>query len=391
MTRRQFHHGIAPNVVVYSPYSETHACAYIRIIAPMRAAKWNVIWAPKQGRSEQLIDVEIARTADLIVIQRQFPALSTEKVLKVLFRLRIPIAYDLDDMLLDVPTSHPSYVELDRRAPYIKWALKEVDVVTVSTLQLKESLEKYTSRPVRVQPNLVDWTLFNKQPRQRDGRFSFLISGTSTHRSDWALMEEPLAEILAKYEKVAKAVFFGQAPKRFADHSSVNFIDFEDHYGHYASRLRTLDIDAALVPLEDNSFNRCKSHIKWLEYSAAGMPGAYSDVAPYRASIRHRASGLLVTNTADSWLDAMDALISDPEATSFMIDNSRKQVHEEYSVENSTAKYIAIYDDFLGHKHRREIFSGLSTLGPRLMTRAHRVVNGSPFFGRHVMWRINKK
>jgi processive 1,2-diacylglycerol beta-glucosyltransferase len=391
MTRKLFRQGQAPNVVVYSPYPETHACAYIRIIAPMRAAAWNVIWAPKQGRSWQLLDVEIARTADLIVVQRQFPSVATEDVLKALLRLRIPIVYDLDDMLLDVPRSHPSHVELHKRTPYIKWALREVDLVTVSTSQLEQSLKGYTSRPVRVQPNLVDWALFDKPPRRRNGTVCFLISGTSTHRSDWALIEEPLAAILAKYGNVAKAVFFGQAPSRFAAHPSVKVIEFEDRYAQYASRLRTLDIDAALVPLEDNEFNRCKSDIKWLEYSAAGIPGAYSDVMPYRSSIRHRTSGLLVANIADAWFEAMDVLVSDPQATSFMIDNSRQQVHEKYTVESATASYIAMYEDLLGHKHRREIFSGLSTLGPRLMTRAQRAVTGSPFLGRHVMWRINKK
>jgi len=381
MTRQPFREGKTPSVVVYSPYPETHACSYIRIIAPMHAAKWHVTWASTRDHSGQLFDIDIARTADLIVIQRQLPALSNEKVLKALLRLKIPMVYDLDDMFLDVPKSHPSYIELDKRAPYIKWMLKEVDLVTVSTSQIKESLDRYTSRPIRVQPNLLDWNLFDAKPRRRNGEFCFLVSGTSTHGRDWALIEEPLAEILNRYQNVAKAIFFGQAPGRFFDHPSVKVIDFEEHYNHYASRLRALNVHAALVPLEDNRFNQCKSNIKWLEYSAAGVPGAYSDLAPYRSSIRHGESGLLINNTADSWFHAMDFLISNPEAVSFMIDNSRRQVREQYSV----------YSDLLGHKHRRDFFFGLSTLGPRLMARAHRAANGSPFLGRHVMWRINRK
>jgi len=391
MTRKQFREGESPSVIVYSPYPESHACSYIRIVAPMRAARWNVMWASRQDGSGQLLDTSVARKADLILIQRQFPALSNEKVINALLRLGIPIVYDLDDMFLDVPTSHPSYIELSKRAAYVKWALNEVDLVTVSTSQLKESLGRHTSRPICVQPNLLDWNLFDAQPRRHDGAFRFLVSGTSTHRWDWALIEEPLAEILNRYRKVARAVFFGQLPKRFVGHPSVEFIDFEDRYGHYASRLRALDIHAALVPLEDNSFNQCKSNIKWLEYSAAGMPGAYSDLAPYQSSIRHGESGLLVNNTADAWFHAMDFLISNPEARSVMIDNARRQVREQYSVENLADKYTAIYGDLLGHNHRRDVSCGLSTLGSRLVARAHRAAGRSRFLGRHVTWRIGRK
>jgi len=366
-----------PKAVVYSPYPETHACAYVRIAAPMRAAGWNVIWARRQEGSGHRFDLEIARTADLILIQRQLPGLSTEKMLRTLLRLRIPVVYDLDDMLLDIPKAHPSYIQLSKRAPYIKWALREVDLVTVSTLQLKRALETYTSRPVRVQANLVDWMLFNAAPRPRDRIFRFLISGTSTHRDDWAILEEPLAQIFAKYPTRAKALFIGQVPKGLVDHPAVDCMAFDDDYRRYASCLRTLDVNAALVPLEDNEFNRCKSNIKWLEYSAAGVPGAYSDVTPYRSSVGHRETGLLVTNTAASWFHTMEVLISDPGAASLMVENSRRRVFEAYSVQNAAGAYGVTYNELIGREHRRHMLSGVSTFGSRLLARAQQAVTGA--------------
>jgi glycosyltransferase involved in cell wall biosynthesis len=336
-------------------------------------------------------DLDVARTADFIVIQRQFPALHTEKLLRSLLRLRIPIVYDLDDMLLDVPASHPSCLELSRRAPFIKWALQEVDLVTASTSELKHLLERNTSRPVRVQANLVDWALFDAQPRPREREFRFLISGTSTHRNDWAILEEPLAQILAKYPHEAKVLFFGEAPKSLADHPSVDCIAFEDDYRRYASCLKSLEVHAALVPLEDSEFNRCKSNIKWLEYSAAGVPGAYSDLTPYQSSVGHRESGLLVGNSQASWLNAMDVLISDPQAVSSMISNSRRYVRDRRSIESSVGAYAATYVDIVGQEHRRQILSGVSTLASRVMARARRAVIGSPFVDRHVTWRVKKR
>lgn len=380
-----------PTVVVYSSEHETYACSIIRILAPLLAANWHVVWATKPDRPGSSFDVNIARQADLIIIQRQFPSVSTAKILRLIIGLKIPIVYDLDDMFLDVPISHPNYDDLNRRAPFIKWILKEADIVTVSTGQLQESFKKHTTRPILVKPNLVDWALFDTQPRPLNNQFNFLVSGTPTHQKDWSIIEEPLAEILNIYPKQVNAVFFGELPKRFFDHSSARFISFQRGYKHYASCLRELDIHAALVPLEDNTFNLCKSNIKWLEYSAAGIAGVFSDIAPYNSSIRNGENGILVNNSADSWFEAMQYLLTNPEAKSAMLEQARREIHEKYSVENLSGKYVEAFNELLGRKYSRSLFSELSMLPNRLQTRTYETLDTSTFLNRHIMWRFNRK
>ena len=381
-----------PKIVAYSPYPEGHACAYIRIAAPMCASGWNVVWAKESLDGGSGSDVRLARNADLIVIQRQFPALKREKLLAALFRLGIPVVYDLDDMLLHLPESHPSSAELARRAPFIKWALNEADLVTVSTAPLSRLLETETGRPIRVQPNLVDWPLFEAPPGRRDGHgFRFLVSGTSTHSRDWAIIEEPLAEILARHPGAARAVFFGEVPARFAGHPSVESIGFDSDYRSYAARLRALDVDAALVPLEDTTFNRCKSNIKWLEYSAVGIAGAYSDVTPYSSSIEHQRSGLLVENTSVGWFDAMSRLLTHRDEVDAMAEASRRQVLGEFSIESGVRRYASVYAELFGREHRRAMLTGAATLGARIGARLRQSLADSAFINRHVRWRLNKR
>lgn len=385
MKRQGPRRGNRPKIVVYSLDNETDACAIIRILAPMLTKDFDVVWATKRDRSGLSIDLDIAQRADLIIIQRHFPAASTEKALRAILRLKVPIVYDLDDLFLDVPPLHPHYNDLSKRVPYIKWILKEADLVTVSTTPLQEVLKQYTARRIHVLPNLVDWRSFDAPPRPRNRQFNLLISGTSTHQGDWSLIEEPLAEILNIHRENVNAIFFGELPKRFSDHPSVRLINFQPDYRSYALRLRELDIHAALVPLEDTKFNRCKSNIKWLEYSAAGIAGVFSDLLPYNSSIRNGETGLLVDNTAEAWFRSMEQLLANPEITFAMIENARREVREFHSIGSISDKYLTVLNDLLGQKHVRNLFSELPILPARLGAHAHQ------FLGRYILWRFNRK
>ncbi len=374
--------GHKPTIVVYSYEPETFSCSIIRIVDPMLANGWNVIWASNRNSTGISFDLDAAYQADVIIIHRMFPSKYTEKILRVIITLGVPVVYDLDDLYLNVSPSHRSTYK--KFAPYIKWILKEADVITVSTLQLKKSLSQYTGRPIQVKPNIIDFDLFAAHPRSRSKRFNFIVSGTPSHQRDWAIIEEPIEEILKIYGEKITFMFFGDTPKRFIDHPSVNIIDFQPNYKHYAKQLKELDVHAALIPLIDTNYNQCKSNIKWLEYSAAGIPGAYSDITPYNSCITHEQNGLLVNNNATSWFDAMNRLIIDPEKTADLIKNAQREVLEKYSIESSLIEYTSTVNSLFGQKHQHNIFSELPIF------HYHLYDNMKNFLDRHIMWRFKK-
>jgi glycosyltransferase involved in cell wall biosynthesis len=355
----------------------------------MLANNWNVIWAVKKTKSGFQIDTDIALNADLIVIQREFPSERTLSALRKIVHMNIPIVYESDDMLFNLSPAYPYYKYFSKRVPYIKWILKEADLITVSTAYLKKSMENYTTRPIHVQRNLIDWDLFNTQPKICDTQFNFLISGTPTHLGDWKIIEEPLLQFLDTHKKDVGVILFGERPQRFIHHSSVKLINYQPNYYQYAARLKELDIHATLTPLEDTEFNRGKSNIKWLEYSAMGAIGAYSDVLPYNSSIKNGKTGLLVANTAESWFNAMETLLNSQEANLTMINNARDEIRQNYSIEQSSAEYAAVISDLFGEKHKRNIISELNILPAYLSSQAKTTL--SSFWDRHIMWRFNSK
>lgn len=67
--------------------------------------------------------------------------------------------------------------------------------------------------------------------------------------------------------------------------------------------------DFAIAPLVDNYFNSFKSDIKFLDYTAAGVPGIYSNVLPYASSVEDHKTGLVVENTQDQWETSLVEMI----------------------------------------------------------------------------------
>lgn len=376
------HQEVNPTAIIYSGDNETGACATIRILDPLRANNWNLLWGKKQSSQKESFDIELARQADVIIIQRQFPSESTEKILESILELQKPIVYELDDLLLELPRSHPSYYSFKRHDPFIKWILKEADIITVSTKPLKEAISKYTSKPIQVKPNLINFDLFMQRPKPRNKSFKFLVSGTSTHQKDWAIIEEALIMLLNKYKEQVNIVFFGDTPKNLAHHDSVNVIPFQPNYVDYASQLKGLDIDAALTPLENTSFNQKKSNIKWLEYSAAGIPGAYSDITPYNTCISHEQTGLLVKNDSTSWFNAMVKLIENPVQANMMAENAQELVRTQYSVESSAKDFSSTIGSVVGKSHKPSKFSMLPVYQNHIKNNVNRWIE------RNVTWRF---
>ena len=98
-----------PKVVVYSLDKESFACPVLRILTPLRLAGWNVLWGVSHGNSGLAYNPELARTADLVIIQRHFPGEFTYDALRSITRQNTPIIYDLDDAFLDADVTHPKF------------------------------------------------------------------------------------------------------------------------------------------------------------------------------------------------------------------------------------------------------------------------------------------
>jgi glycosyltransferase involved in cell wall biosynthesis len=100
------------------------------------------------------------------------------------------------------------------------------------------------------------------------------------------------------------------------------------NYPEFVSWVRGIfaTMDFALAPLVDTSFNLAKSDLKFLEYSAAKLPCMASDVGPYRGTIKHGETGLLVDNTTASWTEQLRFAANNPSALAQMAAKAHAEV-----------------------------------------------------------------
>jgi glycosyltransferase involved in cell wall biosynthesis len=102
----------------------------------------------------------------------------------------------------------------------------------------------------------------------------------------------------------------------------------EHPYPRFVAWMRQhLRWDVAIAPLEDDAFTRCKSDLKYLDYAALGIPGIFSDVRPYRETVRHRETGLLAANEPKAWAEALEEIVSDASLRARLAGAARAEVH----------------------------------------------------------------
>jgi glycosyltransferase involved in cell wall biosynthesis len=201
------------------------------------------------------------------------------------------LVYDIDD---DVFSSHHEgslWHQLPECRDIAAYLLSISDLVTVSTEPLAEVIRKYNPA-VTVVPNCVHEDLLALERPQHD-RVTVGWSGGTSHLADFRYISAQLSRFLAREPDVDFHFVGGdyspllKLPAARCRHTRWQ-PDLWDFY-------RGVDFDIGLAPLDPaNAFNRCKSHIRALEYAARGIPVIASYSEPYREFVQHGVTGYLV-------------------------------------------------------------------------------------------------
>jgi glycosyltransferase involved in cell wall biosynthesis len=255
-----------------------------------------------------------------------------------------PVIYEVDDLLTDLPEGHNLKFWAGETAELLPRLLPRVTAITVSTPLLAREFSSMTSC-IHVVPNLVDTELFRPAPTKSTGPVVIGFCATATHAHDLQSIQEALFRVAERYGNKVAFSFMGHATSRFSTLPGFRFVDFQKDYESYGKALSSSGIDIAIVPLQDNRFNRCKSNIKWLEYSACGIAGIYADLPPYNTSLEHGVSGVLVDDDPDKWFKAICLLIDHPELRHSIAHQANRLVTAQYSLTGGAHALYNLYEN----------------------------------------------
>jgi len=323
------------------------ACEYVRISAPLNAIGAELI----AFHGNDTISEQVIADSDLVIVQRTYPGL-VEKYTDVVNLSRKhnkPVVFEIDDYLFDLPPEHP-----DRKSGayvsdlvHMLAALSDADYVTVTTPNLKEKLEPYNQNVVVV-PNYLDDTLWQtNKALERNATADPLVigyMGSYTHQSDLQAILPALLRVAENYGDRVKFKIWGVP----LPSGSLKLANFEylpaisSAYTEFAEQFKNEKVDIFIAPLVDNEFNRAKSHLKYLEYSAMQVPGVFANLEPYSAVVSDGINGFLAA-TQDEWYEKLSRLIEDSDLRKKIGKTAFEEVMANWSLSKNKNDLLNIY------------------------------------------------
>lgn len=206
-----------------------------------------------------------------------------DKLLRYQKKYGFKIVVDIDDYW-NLNYTHPLY-EVWRANGYDKDIisyLKVADLVTTTNEKLRDKVLEYNSN-VAIIPNALE---FGNIPEKPTGKRRFAYTGSISHLPDIELLRNKFRRVDPFIRDNAVFVLAGvcddprwlQVTPIFESTGSYEILPIlgiEDYMMTYDNA------HVALIPLQDNEFNSCKSVLKVLEAASRGVPCIVSAVWPY--------------------------------------------------------------------------------------------------------------
>lgn len=363
------------------------ASSYIRLLSPLNelSNEFSIYIINNETHKQFLNDLENnKKSINIIIIERDIFDRSNlkETFIKTLFKKlkenNIKIIFDIDDDLLNIDETHPSYEEYSKINNILTFIIKNSNLITVSTNHLKKTLIKLNEKIIVIPNTLLKTWAFNSNNKINNLNSKKIIKigyfGTRSHGEDIKIIKQSFEN--AKNKLNNKTIIFEiigvsydtydwatkiDIPNNYKNNPNTkermkNFIQyFFNKFNLFPSQLQypnfvnwmknEIDWDIAVAPLEDSNINRSKSNLKYLEYTAMNIPCIYSDIGPYK-DIKDKKTGLIVENKTECWTNAIINLIEDEELYKTILKNAYEDVEENYLVENATSIWKKVLDGF---------------------------------------------
>ena len=357
VTNREFKTDtIKVGVFLEDNFDNMNACPYIRIHAPFsKLSESNDYHFFIYGQEIMpLLDTDNminAHIFDVIVIQRVNPY--SNNILKKAKKHNIKVVYESDDDFLDISPENPSYNYILGNFDNILKLVNNSDKLVVSTDELKNRFNKLGLENVEIIRNYYVEDALPLKPFTFRGNETVKIGyfGTLTHDNDLELIHNVILRLKDMFSKKGVSVIFEIAGASIDD--SIDWFNVRK-IPYYPMSLHTFydwlgknsDWDIGIIPLVDNNFNRCKSELKYIEFSALGVPVVASNINVYNEAIVDGVNGYLASNE-DEWVDKLSILIEDPILRNGMVNNAHEDILKNYSLKSRANQWDEIFKNLV--------------------------------------------
>lgn len=279
-----------------------------------------------------------------------------------------PLVIDLDDDYYNIRDDQPAsevYYSGSQKRAYVGAFLSLASKITVSTQPLawtyaKEMKKRHGKQfEIDILPNFNDFDEF-KYGQEYDNGDKVVIGwqGSTTHFADLKMVLPHIDRLMDKYPNVYLELLGGVEMERagalFKGIKNIERISVNggtQSWEGYPKLLSEQKWDIGICPLVDDKFNRGKSHIKWLEYSAYKIPTVASNVYPYYKdilgvkTIQDGSTGFLCEEF--DWYEKLEKLVLDKDLRKQIAQNSYEYVRDHWQPNNWIDKWKNTIDNLI--------------------------------------------
>jgi glycosyltransferase involved in cell wall biosynthesis len=240
----------------------------------------------------------------------------------------------------------PTVIDL---AEYPPPAIAEREIATCRTsareaadqivIPRQPAAKDYDAEPLADAASTAPQTRTDK-PSSRDGRFNIGWIGTPVTARHLLTIRDALEAACTGGD--ARVTAIGSGP--------VDLGGAPTEVRAWSEQTQAADIagiDAGIMPLPDESWERGKCGYKLIQYMACGKPVVASPVGVNCHIVEHGVNGFLAS-TADEWVTALASLRDDPALRARMGAAARRKVEGEYSLQVAAPRLAALLREAAG-------------------------------------------
>lgn len=350
---------LAPALTQPKPDRSITGSGFVRLVRPYIKSALYSDFRLQLSEEEKLPSVD---TTDVTIIQRDLCTPLQSEFLAWSKNLKAnggKIIYEVDDDFLDADglRSRGFSGDTDSLQKRVKMYAEAADLITVSTDMVAAAFSNHAHK-VRVVPNYIDDELWGiskvrtapdkkcvKTPEQRV-RIGYF--GTPSHLLDLKMVQGAMTRIQQTYGKELDIEIVGVFQDTEALFGRRVGLPKNRTYPQFVSWIRKLaDWDIAIIPLVDDSFNRAKSNLKFLECAALDAAIVCSTTSEYMKVGRQGENCLFVQNNTESWERALVTLIEDADLRRSLSETARRDVAQKFTIQTNYELYRSILNSVL--------------------------------------------
>ncbi len=320
------------------------ASSYIRVVSPIMKNPFvrdNMAVAELHNIEDIPFDSTIISKFNVFIQREKISDDSVDKLIKKCDeKNNLEVIFELDDDLLSIDKDHPEYEVYKNVSEKVKKIAKISSRIIVTNNYISDRLGVSGI----VIPNYIDESIWkikslSKTLNNKD-EYKILYFGTISHKIDLEIMKAPIAKLNKELMRIGKkATLFVIGCERYREswYETIPVPKNSTEYPEFAMMLQKLeDFDIGVAPLDlNNKLNYSKSGLKYLEYTALGLPCICTNIKPYSDIIVNNETAILVNNnSADEWASAMFEVLTDISFRKQMIVNAQEDIKKNYMLSN---------------------------------------------------------